>query len=187
MRNKVTIVGAGNVGASCALWLAQANIADLVLVDIPQAETMPVGKALDLLQAGPIVGYDSRVVGTANGSYDGTENSDLIINLTTGAGGSVEFSLPDRRQQTSYLTPRHIEFVRIVELPRGMLKAQIEQLLACIAKTHGEILVGEIAHLLSFQRDCPPASRTCSGSAACDWRDAWPRAPPVRSLRQVRT
>jgi malate dehydrogenase len=79
MRNKVTIVGAGNVGASCTLWLAQANIADLVLVDIPQTETMPVGKALDLLQAGPIVGYDSRVVGTANGSYDGTENSDLLI------------------------------------------------------------------------------------------------------------
>lgn len=79
MRNKISIVGAGNVGASCALWLAQANIADLVLVDIPQTETMPVGKALDLLEAGPIAGFDSHVVGTANGSYDGTENSDILI------------------------------------------------------------------------------------------------------------
>jgi malate dehydrogenase len=79
MRNKVSIIGAGNVGASCALWLAQANVADLVMVDIPQTETMPVGKALDLLEAGPIVGYDARVTGTANGSYDGTENSDVVI------------------------------------------------------------------------------------------------------------
>ncbi len=79
MRSKISLIGAGNVGASCALWLAQANIADLVLVDIPQAETMPVGKALDLLQAGPIVGYDSRITGTANGSYDGTEDSDIVI------------------------------------------------------------------------------------------------------------
>jgi malate dehydrogenase len=79
MRNKVSIIGVGNVGASCALWLAQANVADLVLVDIPQAGTMPVGKSLDLAQAGPIIGYDSRIVGNANGSYDGTENSDVVI------------------------------------------------------------------------------------------------------------
>src|SRR5512134_136512 len=79
MRDKVSIIGVGNVGASCALWLARTNLADLVLVDIPQAETMPVGKALDLLQAGPIMGYNSRLVGTANGSYEGTENSDIII------------------------------------------------------------------------------------------------------------
>jgi malate dehydrogenase len=79
MRDKVSIIGVGNVGASCALWLARTNLADLVLVDIPQAETMPVAKALDLLQAGPIMGYNSRLVGTANGSYEGTENSDIII------------------------------------------------------------------------------------------------------------
>jgi len=79
MRNKISVIGAGNVGASCALWLAQANIADLVMVDIPQAETMPVGKALDLLQAGPIIGYDTHITGTAGGSYDGTENSDVVI------------------------------------------------------------------------------------------------------------
>lgn len=83
MRHKVTIVGAGNVGASCALWLAQRRIADIVLVDIPAAKTMPTGKGLDLLQAGPIVGYNTRVRGNADGSYEGSENSDVII-ITAG-------------------------------------------------------------------------------------------------------
>jgi malate dehydrogenase len=79
MRSKITIVGVGNVGASCALWLAKRGIADLVLVDIAAAKTMPVGKGLDLLQAGPIEGYNARVRGNADGSYDGTENSDVVI------------------------------------------------------------------------------------------------------------
>jgi malate dehydrogenase len=79
MRNKITIVGVGNVGASCALWLAKRGLADLVLVDIPAAKTMPVGKGLDLLQAGPIEGYNSRIRGNADGSYDGTEDSDIVI------------------------------------------------------------------------------------------------------------
>ncbi len=79
MRSKITIVGVGNVGASCALWLAKRGLADLVLVDIPIAKTMPVGKALDLLQAGPIEHYNSRVRGNADGSYDGTDDSDIVI------------------------------------------------------------------------------------------------------------
>jgi malate dehydrogenase len=79
MRNKVTIVGVGNVGASCALWLAKRGIADLVLVDIPAAKTMPVGKGLDLLQAGPIEHYNARIRGNADGSYEGAENSDVVI------------------------------------------------------------------------------------------------------------
>jgi malate dehydrogenase len=83
MRKKITIVGAGNVGASCALWLAQRGIADIVLVDAPIAKTAPVGKALDLLQAGPIVGYNARVTGLADGNYAGTENSDVLV-ITAG-------------------------------------------------------------------------------------------------------
>jgi malate dehydrogenase len=79
MRSKITIVGVGNVGASCALWLAKRGIADLVLVDIPVAKSMPAGKALDLLQAGPIEGYNSRIRGNADGSYEGTEKSDIVI------------------------------------------------------------------------------------------------------------
>lgn len=83
MRKKITVVGAGNVGASCALWLAQRGIADIVLVDAEIAKTGPVGKALDLAQAAPIVGYNARLKGTANGSYEGTENSDVIV-ITAG-------------------------------------------------------------------------------------------------------
>ena len=83
MRKKVTVVGAGNVGASCALWLAQRGICDIVLVDAEIAKTAPVGKSLDLAQAAPIVGYNVRVTGTANGSYEGTENSDVIV-ITAG-------------------------------------------------------------------------------------------------------
>ncbi len=79
MRSKITIVGVGNVGASCALWLAKRGIADLVLVDIPLAKSMPAGKALDLLQAGPIEGYNTRVRGNTDGSYEGTEKSDIVI------------------------------------------------------------------------------------------------------------
>jgi len=61
-RSKITVVGAGNVGATLAQRLAERGYADIVLVDI--VEGLPQGKALDMLQAGPIVGYDSRVTGT---------------------------------------------------------------------------------------------------------------------------
>src|SRR3972149_5874776 len=79
MRAKITIVGVDNVGASCAMWLAKRGICDLVLVDIPLAKTMPVGKGLDLLQTGPIEHFNARIRGNADGSYDGTENSDIVI------------------------------------------------------------------------------------------------------------
>lgn len=79
MRKKVTVVGAGNVGASCALWLAQRGLADVVMVDAAIAKTAPVGKALDLLQAAPVVGYNARITGTADGSYEGTENSEVVV------------------------------------------------------------------------------------------------------------
>jgi len=77
MRNKITIVGAGMVGASCALWLAERELGDIVLVDIPETGDMPKGKALDLLQAGPVVGYDTKVLGTT--SYAETANSDVVV------------------------------------------------------------------------------------------------------------
>ena len=81
MRDKITIVGAGNVGASCAAWLAERDLGDIVLVDIPQTEGMPKGKALDITQAGPVLGFDTRVVGTT--SYAETANSDVVV-ITAG-------------------------------------------------------------------------------------------------------
>jgi malate dehydrogenase len=76
-RAKITIIGAGNVGATTAHWCAAAELGDIVLLDIPQTETMPAGKALDLLQASPIVGFDARVTGTT--SYDDTAQSDVVV------------------------------------------------------------------------------------------------------------
>ncbi len=81
MRNKVTIVGAGNVGASCAAWLAERDLGDIVLVDIPQSEGMPKGKALDITQAGPVLHFDTRVVGTT--SYEDSAGSDVVV-ITAG-------------------------------------------------------------------------------------------------------
>jgi malate dehydrogenase len=79
MRNKITVVGAGNVGATCAHRLAERGYADVVLVDI--IEGMPQGKALDLLESGPVVGFDSNVIGT-NG-YEETAGSDIAV-ITSG-------------------------------------------------------------------------------------------------------
>jgi malate dehydrogenase len=76
-RAKITIIGAGNVGATCAHWCAAAELGDIVLLDIPQTEDMPAGKALDLMQASPIMGYDSNLVGTT--SYDDAKDSDVIV------------------------------------------------------------------------------------------------------------
>jgi malate dehydrogenase len=78
-RAKITIVGAGNVGATTAHWCAAAELGDIVLVDIPQTGDMPKGKALDLRQASPVMGFDSNIIGTT--SYDethGMSRDDLL-------------------------------------------------------------------------------------------------------------
>jgi malate dehydrogenase len=79
MRRKITVVGAGNVGATTAQRLAERDYADVVLVDI--VEGMPQGKALDLNQAGPVVGYEPNLIGT-NG-YDETSGSSIVV-ITSG-------------------------------------------------------------------------------------------------------
>ena len=78
-RAKITIVGAGHVGATCAHWAAAKELGDIVLVDI--VEGMPQGKALDLYEASPIEDFDARIIGT-NG-YDETADSDVVI-ITSG-------------------------------------------------------------------------------------------------------
>jgi malate dehydrogenase len=79
MRKKVTIVGAGNVGATAAHWIASKELADVVLIDI--VEGVPQGKGLDLLEAMPIEKRDSHVIGTND--YADTANSDIIV-ITAG-------------------------------------------------------------------------------------------------------
>ncbi|MCA9245965.1 MAG: malate dehydrogenase [Planctomycetales bacterium] len=80
-RAKISIIGAGNVGATCAHWCAAAELGDIVLLDIPATETMPAGKALDLMQSSPIFSFDSNVVGTTD--YADTAGSDVVV-ITAG-------------------------------------------------------------------------------------------------------
>jgi len=79
MKNKVSIIGAGMTGSTSAHWLAEREIADLVLVDV--VEGMPQGKALDLQEALPVIGKDVTVVGSND--YDVTEGSDIVV-ITAG-------------------------------------------------------------------------------------------------------
>ena len=90
MRRKVTVVGAGNVGATAAQRIFERGYADVVLVDI--IEGLPQGKALDLLESGPVVGTDASIVGT--NSYDETEGSDIVV-ITSGIARKPGMSRDD--------------------------------------------------------------------------------------------
>ena len=89
-RNKVTVIGAGNVGATTAQRIAEAGLADVVLVDI--VEGLPQGKGLDLAEAAPVVGHDSRVIGTND--YADTAGSDIIV-VTSGLARQPGMSRDD--------------------------------------------------------------------------------------------
>jgi malate dehydrogenase len=80
-RAKISIIGAGNVGATTAHWCAAAELGDIVLVDIPAVDGMPQGKALDLMEASPVMGFDANITGTT--SYEATEQSDVVV-ITAG-------------------------------------------------------------------------------------------------------
>jgi malate dehydrogenase len=81
MRKKVTIVGAGFVGATSALRIAEMNLADVVMIDIPDKEGPTKGKALDMTEAAPLMGFDCNISGTSN--YADTANSDIVV-ITAG-------------------------------------------------------------------------------------------------------
>jgi len=93
-RKKLTIVGAGNVGATAAHWAAERELGDIVLVDV--VEGMPQGKALDLMEARPIEGFDVEIVGT-NG-YGETKDSDVVI-ITSGLARKPGMSREDLLQK----------------------------------------------------------------------------------------
>jgi malate dehydrogenase len=80
-RNKVSVIGSGFTGATTALFIAQKELGDVVLVDIPQMENPTKGKALDMLQASPVQGFDTNIIGTSN--YEDTKDSDIVI-ITAG-------------------------------------------------------------------------------------------------------
>jgi malate dehydrogenase len=89
-RNKVTVIGAGNVGATTAQRIAEAGLADVVLVDI--VEGLPQGKGLDLAQAAPVVGHDAQIVGTND--YADTAGSDIVV-VTSGLARQPGMSRDD--------------------------------------------------------------------------------------------
>lgn len=94
MRKKITIVGAGNVGATAAHWAAERELGDIVLVDI--VDGIPQGKALDLMEARPVEGFDVNIIGT--GSYAETKDSDVVI-ITAGLPRKPGMSREDLLQK----------------------------------------------------------------------------------------
>ena len=91
-RNKVSIIGSGFTGATTALFIAQKELGDVVLVDIPQMENPTKGKALDMLQASPVQGFDTNIIGTSN--YEDTKDSDIVI-ITAGIARKPGMSRDD--------------------------------------------------------------------------------------------
>ncbi|HSW45446.1 MAG TPA: malate dehydrogenase [Phycisphaerae bacterium] len=101
-RAKITVIGAGNVGATCAHWAAAKELGDIVLLDI--VEGLPQGKALDLLESAPIERFDCRLTGTNR--YEDTADSDVII-ITSGLARKPGMSRDD-------LLARNVEIVNAV-------------------------------------------------------------------------
>lgn len=91
-RNKISVIGSGFTGATTALFLAQKELGDIVLVDIPQMENPTKGKALDMLEASPVQGFDTNITGTSN--YEDTKDSDVVI-ITAGIARKPGMSRDD--------------------------------------------------------------------------------------------
>ncbi|WP_409302121.1 malate dehydrogenase [Peribacillus sp. SCS-155] len=91
-RKKISVIGSGFTGATTAFLLAQKELGDVVLVDIPQMENPTKGKALDMLEASPIQGFDANITGTSN--YEDTADSDLVI-ITAGIARKPGMSRDD--------------------------------------------------------------------------------------------
>ena len=91
-RNKISVIGSGFTGATTALFLAQKELGDVVLVDIPQMENPTKGKALDMLEASPVQGFDANIIGTSN--YEDTKDSDVVI-ITAGIARKPGMSRDD--------------------------------------------------------------------------------------------
>jgi malate dehydrogenase len=114
-RSKVTIVGAGNVGATCAHWIASREIADVVLVDI--VEGLPQGKALDLLESGPVMDFDLKITG-AN-SYEESAGSNVVV-ITAG--------VPRKKDPVTGKYPSRDELVKTNQTIVGEVTRQVARL-----------------------------------------------------------
>ena len=111
-RKKVTVVGAGNVGATCAHWIASRELADVVLVDI--VEGLPQGKALDLMQASPVMNFDLNIIGS--NSYEASVDSDVVV-ITAG--------VPRRKDPVTGKYPSRDELVKTNQKIVGEVTRQV--------------------------------------------------------------
>ncbi|ARF13247.1 malate dehydrogenase [Sporosarcina sp. P12(2017)] len=91
-RKKVSVIGSGFTGATTAFLLAQKELCDVVIVDIPPMENPTKGKALDMLEAGPVQGFDANIIGTSN--YEDTKDSDVVV-ITAGIARKPGMSRDD--------------------------------------------------------------------------------------------
>ena len=108
-RAKITIIGAGFVGSTTAHWCAAAELGDIVLLDIPETETMPQGKALDLMQASPVMGFDSQIRGTTD--YADTAGSDIVV-MTAGIPRKPGMSRDDLLQTNARIVTSVAERIK---------------------------------------------------------------------------
>lgn len=142
-RAKITIVGAGNVGATTAHWCAAAELGDVVLVDIPATEDMPKGKALDLMQSSPIAGFDANIEGATD--YEPTRGSDVVV-ITAGIPRKPGMSRDDLLSTNAKIVSSVTEQVKetspnaIIIVVSNPLDAMVQQCLKVSGFPHQRVL-----------------------------------------------
>lgn len=149
-RAKITVVGAGNVGATTAHWCAAAELGDIVLLDIPMTESMPKGKALDLMQSSPIVGFDSKIVGTT--SYDESAGSDVVV-ITAGIPRKPGMSRDDLLSTNA----------KIVTSVAEQVKATSPNAVIIVVSNPLDAMVQQVYRVSGF-----PAHRVCGQAGVLD-------------------
>lgn len=142
-RAKITVVGAGNVGATTAHWCASMELGDIVLLDIPAQGDMPAGKSLDLMQSSPIMGFDSTVIGTSD--YADSADSDVIV-VTAGIPRKPGMSRDDLLSTNAKIVTSVSEQIRntspdaVVIVVSNPLDAMVQQCQAVTGFPHARVL-----------------------------------------------
>jgi malate dehydrogenase len=153
-RQKVTIVGAGNVGATCAHWIAAKELADVVLVDI--VEGAAKGKALDLLQSGPVMSFDLSIVGGKD--YEQTADSDVVV-ITAG--------VPRKKDPVTGQFPSRDELVKtnqeiVGEVARQVAKYSPDSVIIVVSNP-----LDAMCHVV-YEESKMPAQRVIGQAGALD-------------------
>jgi malate dehydrogenase len=136
-RPKISIIGAGNVGATTAHWCAAEELGDIVLLDIPQVGDMPKGKALDLMQASPIVGFDARITGTND--YADTAGSQVVV-ITAGIARKPGMSRDDLLATNA----------KIVGSVAEQIKSTSPQAIVIVVSNPLDAMVQRVLHISGF-------------------------------------